>query len=46
VTGPVALPDPPGIKTIHIETAQEMLNACENALNTKEAIDIAVCAAA
>lgn len=42
VTGPVALPDPAGIKTIHVETAREMLAACETALPA----DIAVCAAA
>ncbi len=32
VTGPVALPDPVGIKTIHVETAAEMLAACQSAL--------------
>lgn len=42
VTGPVALSDPPGIKTIHIETAEEMMGACEESLPC----DIAVCAAA
>jgi phosphopantothenoylcysteine decarboxylase/phosphopantothenate--cysteine ligase len=42
VTGPVALPDPAGVETVHIETAQEMLEACEIALPA----DIAVCAAA
>jgi phosphopantothenoylcysteine decarboxylase/phosphopantothenate--cysteine ligase len=42
ITGPVALPDPDGIQTIHVETAQEMLAACESALPA----DIAVCAAA
>lgn len=42
VTGPVALPDPQGVKVFHIETAQEMLSACEDALPA----DIAVCAAA
>ncbi|HPF79221.1 MAG TPA: phosphopantothenoylcysteine decarboxylase, partial [Alphaproteobacteria bacterium] len=42
VTGPVALPDPDGVKTIHVETAQEMLNACGQAMPA----DIAVCAAA
>jgi phosphopantothenoylcysteine decarboxylase/phosphopantothenate--cysteine ligase len=42
VTGPVALADPPGVKTIHIETAREMLTACEAALPA----DIAICAAA
>lgn len=42
VTGPVSIPDPAGVKTIHIETAQEMLKACEQSLPA----DIAVCAAA
>ena len=42
VTGPVALADPEGVKTIHIETAREMLHACQN----NGAFDIAICAAA
>ena len=42
ITGPVALPDPPGINTVHVETADEMLHACENALP----VNIAICAAA
>lgn len=42
VSGPVALPDPPGLKTIHVETAEQMLTACESVLPA----DIAVCAAA
>jgi len=42
ITGPVALPDPEGVETIHIETAEEMLNACESSLP----VDIAICAAA
>ena len=42
VTGPTNLPDPTGIKTIHVQTAREMLAACEAALP----VDIAVCAAA
>lgn len=42
VTGPVALPDPAGVTTLHVETALEMLKACEAALPS----DIAVCAAA
>jgi phosphopantothenoylcysteine decarboxylase/phosphopantothenate--cysteine ligase len=32
VTGPVALPDPPGVETRHVETALEMLSAVEQAL--------------
>ncbi|MCR9256636.1 MAG: bifunctional phosphopantothenoylcysteine decarboxylase/phosphopantothenate--cysteine ligase CoaBC [Alphaproteobacteria bacterium] len=42
VTGPVALPDPAGVETVHVETAREMLAAVEAALPA----DIAVCAAA
>jgi len=41
VSGPTALPDPAGLKTVHIGTAREMLTAC-----TAEPFDIAVCAAA
>ncbi len=32
VSGPVALPDPPGVETHHVETAAEMLAAVEAAL--------------
>lgn len=42
VTGPVSLPDPPGVRTVHVETAREMLEACLAALP----VDVAVCAAA
>ncbi|HEY8190775.1 MAG TPA: bifunctional phosphopantothenoylcysteine decarboxylase/phosphopantothenate--cysteine ligase CoaBC, partial [Alphaproteobacteria bacterium] len=42
VAGPVNLPDPSGVKIIHVETAQQMLDACNNALPA----NIAVCAAA
>lgn len=42
VSGPTALPDPEGVNVVHIETAEEMLAACEAALP----VDIAVCAAA
>lgn len=42
ICGPVNLNDPHGVKTIHVETASEMLKAAENALPC----DIAVCAAA
>jgi phosphopantothenoylcysteine decarboxylase / phosphopantothenate---cysteine ligase len=42
VSGPTNLPDPKGIETVHVETAREMLAACESALP----IDVAVCAAA
>ena len=42
VSGPVAIPDPPGVTTLHIETASEMFAAVQTALPA----DIAVCAAA
>lgn len=42
ISGPVNLPDPEGVQTISVETALEMLEACESNLPA----DIAVCAAA
>jgi phosphopantothenoylcysteine decarboxylase/phosphopantothenate--cysteine ligase len=42
VSGPVNLPDPPGVSVVHVETAREMLAAVEKALPA----DIAVFAAA
>jgi phosphopantothenoylcysteine decarboxylase/phosphopantothenate--cysteine ligase len=42
VSGPVAIPDPPGVTTVHVESAREMLAAVEAALPA----DIAVFAAA
>ncbi len=42
VTGPVNLPDPPGVAVVRIETAQQMLAAVESALPA----DVAVFAAA
>ena len=42
VTGPVTLADPAGVEVIHVETAADMLAACEAALPA----DMAVCAAA
>jgi phosphopantothenoylcysteine decarboxylase/phosphopantothenate--cysteine ligase len=38
VSGPVQLPDPSGVKTIHVETAEQMLNASEGALPADAAI--------
>jgi phosphopantothenoylcysteine decarboxylase / phosphopantothenate---cysteine ligase len=32
VSGPVTLPDPPGVKTVRVESAREMLHAVEAAL--------------
>ncbi len=42
VSGPVALPDPPGVEVVRVETAADMLAACLAALPA----DVAVCAAA
>ncbi|HVN00464.1 MAG TPA: bifunctional phosphopantothenoylcysteine decarboxylase/phosphopantothenate--cysteine ligase CoaBC [Caulobacteraceae bacterium] len=42
VSGPVALPTPPGVTRVDVETAQEMLAACQRALPA----DAAICVAA
>jgi len=42
VSGPTALPDPQGVTTCHVQTAREMLAACQKA----GSVDVAVCAAA
>ncbi|MGE0713840.1 MAG: bifunctional phosphopantothenoylcysteine decarboxylase/phosphopantothenate--cysteine ligase CoaBC [Alphaproteobacteria bacterium] len=42
VSGPTAEPDPAGVTMVRVETAREMLAACEKALPA----DVAVCAAA
>jgi phosphopantothenoylcysteine decarboxylase/phosphopantothenate--cysteine ligase len=42
VSGPTTLPDPPGVSMRRVETAREMLAACEAELPA----DIAICAAA
>jgi phosphopantothenoylcysteine decarboxylase/phosphopantothenate--cysteine ligase len=42
VTGPVALPDPDGVRVVRVETAEEMLAAALASLPA----DIAICAAA
>jgi len=42
VAGPVAQPTPPGVRRVDVETALEMLQACEAALPA----DVAVCVAA
>jgi len=42
VAGPVILPDPPGVRVVHIETAEQMLQAVETSLPA----DVAVFAAA
>jgi len=38
VTGPVALPDPLGVKTVHVESARDMMAAVEAALPASIAI--------
>lgn len=42
VSGPVAIADPAGLRTVHVESADQMLAACLAA----GTVDIAVCAAA
>jgi phosphopantothenoylcysteine decarboxylase/phosphopantothenate--cysteine ligase len=42
VSGPVAVADPPGVRVVHIESADQMLAACLAAGR----VDVAVCAAA
>jgi phosphopantothenoylcysteine decarboxylase/phosphopantothenate--cysteine ligase len=42
VSGPVALPDPPGVNTVKVETAQEMLAAVNQSLP----VDVGIFAAA
>jgi len=42
VSGPTQEPEPDGVTVVHVETAAQMLKACQNALPA----DIAVCAAA
>jgi phosphopantothenoylcysteine decarboxylase/phosphopantothenate--cysteine ligase len=42
ISGPTREPDPLGVRTVHVETAAEMLASCEANLP----VDVAVCAAA
>jgi len=42
VSGPTGLADPAGVEVVHVESAREMLAACQEALPA----DVAVCAAA
>ncbi len=44
VSGPVALPDPLGVKTLHVETAEEMLKEVEAALPADIFIGVAAVA--
>ncbi len=42
ISGPTSQPDPAGVRIVRVETARDMLAACEAALP----VDVAVCAAA
>ena len=44
VSGPVAIPDPPGVRTEHVETAEQMLAACRAALPVAAAVCVAAVA--
>jgi phosphopantothenoylcysteine decarboxylase/phosphopantothenate--cysteine ligase len=44
VSGPVALPDPDGVRTIHVETARQMKDAVEAALPADIAVMVAAVA--
>ena len=44
VSGPVSIPDPYGVETIHVETAMEMLDAVKRALPADGAIFVAAVA--
>lgn len=44
VSGPVTLPDPQGVSTLHVETAREMLAAVEAALPADAAVFVAAVA--
>lgn len=46
VSGPVELPDPVGVKTVHVESARDMLAAVNDALHEPAPADIFVAAAA
>jgi phosphopantothenoylcysteine decarboxylase/phosphopantothenate--cysteine ligase len=46
VSGPVAIADPSGLRTVHVESADQMLAACLATFHDKGTVDIAVCAAA
>jgi phosphopantothenoylcysteine decarboxylase/phosphopantothenate--cysteine ligase len=44
VSGPVAIPDPAGVSTLHVETARQMKEAVENLLPADAAIFVAAVA--
>lgn len=46
VSGPVTLPDPAGVRVVRVESARDMLAACQAALPADGVLDVAVCAAA
>jgi phosphopantothenoylcysteine decarboxylase/phosphopantothenate--cysteine ligase len=46
VSGPTRLDDPAGVTVVHIESARDMLAACEQDIATRGLLDVAVCAAA
>lgn len=46
VTGPTGLSDPQNMQVIHVETARDMLTACETTRDRGKVLEVAVCAAA
>jgi phosphopantothenoylcysteine decarboxylase/phosphopantothenate--cysteine ligase len=44
ISGPVAIPDPPGVRTLHVETAEQMLAACRAGLPAEAAVCVAAVA--
>jgi phosphopantothenoylcysteine decarboxylase/phosphopantothenate--cysteine ligase len=44
VSGPVTIPDPPGVRVLHVETAEQMLAACRAALPVEAAVCVAAVA--
>ncbi|TDK35366.1 bifunctional phosphopantothenoylcysteine decarboxylase/phosphopantothenate--cysteine ligase CoaBC [Rhizobium deserti] len=44
VSGPVTIPDPPGVTTVHVETAQQMLDAATSRLPADIAVMVAAVA--
>jgi len=44
ISGPVSIPDPPGVRTLHVETAEQMLAACRAALPAEAAVCVAAVA--
>ena len=44
ISGPVAIPDPPGVRVVHVETAEQMLAACCANLPAEAAVCVAAVA--